>query len=71
MDRVTLELYHLVQPPFIVGDCCSGDLLGLLVRHGGPHLLGVVVGEQLHDGVVLLAVDDDVAGPVAILGFNV
>ena len=46
-------------------------MLGLLVGHGGPHLLGVVVREQLHDGVVLLAVDDDVAGSVAVLGFNV
>ena len=53
-----------------MGDCWSGGLLGLL-GHGGPHLLGVVVGEQLHDGVVLLAVDVDVAGPVAVLCFNV
>ena len=70
-DRVKLELYHLEQPPCIVGVCWSEGLLGSLVGHGGPHLLGVVVGEQLHDGVVLLAVDDVVAGPVAVLDFNV
>ena len=57
--------------PFIVGDCWTGGLLGLLVGHGGPHLPGVVVGEQLPGGIVLLSVDDVVAGPISVLGFNV
>ena len=57
----TLELYHLEQPSFIVGDCKSGGLLGLLGL-GGPHLLDDVGGGQLLDGIVLLAVDD-VAAP--------
>ena len=39
------------------------------VGHGTPHLLIVVVGEQLHDGADLLAVDVDVAGSVAASWF--